>query len=129
LLTEVEYAMNQLEAAAAQRRDDLAEKRRIDERQRQVEHFIGVLRPALPELRERFGVTSLELFGSYVRGEQRSDSDLDILVTFDRIPTLFELVHLADELSDLIGVNVDLVPKRGLRPGIGGRIVAEAVPV
>ena len=94
-----------------------------------VQHFIELLQAALPDLAERYGVKSLAVFGSYVRNEQRPDSDLDVLVEFDRTPTLFELVHLADELSERLGVTVDLVPKQALRRTIGQRILAEAVSV
>ncbi len=94
-----------------------------------VQHFIDLLHSALPDLADRYAVKSLAVFGSYVRNEQRSDSDLDVLVEFDRTPTLFDLVHLADELSERLGVKVDLVPKQSLRHTIGQRILAEAVPI
>ena len=67
------------------------------------------LREELPVLAERYHVSSLGLFGSYLRGTQRPDSDLDILVTFSETPSLFRLVELENHLSDLLGVKVDLV--------------------
>lgn len=90
---------------------------------------ISVLRKHLPELRERYGVRSLGIFGSHVRGEQRKRSDLDILVEFDSAPTLFGFIDLRDYLTDLLGVKVDLVMKSALKPAIGRHILAEVVPV
>jgi predicted nucleotidyltransferase len=84
----------------------------------------------LSELRERYGVRSLGIFGSYVRGEQRKRSDLDILVDFNNgTLTLFQFVELRDFLSDLLGVKVDLVEKRALKPVIGKHIFEEVVSV
>jgi len=84
------------------------------------------LRTLLPLLRERYRVRSLELFGSYVRGEETAGSDLDLLVSFAETPTLFQFVALEQFLSDKLGVKVDLVMKEALKPRIGERILAEA---
>ena len=88
-----------------------------------------ILRKHLPELRERYAIRSLGVFGSYVRGEQRKKSDLDLLVEFDQAPTLLEFVHLKRHLSELVGIPVDLVLKKTLKPNIGRYILAEVVPV
>lgn len=95
----------------------------------QLTRFKRLLRQHLPELRERYKIKSLGMFGSYVRGEERKRSDLDVLVEFDRAPTFFEFIDLQDCLSDLLGVKVDLVMKSALKPAIGQRILAEVVPV
>ena len=87
------------------------------------------LQRQLPELREKYGVVSLSLFGSFVRSEQHAESDLDILVSFREAPSLFRLVELENLLSDELGVKVDLVMKDSLKPRIGERILQEAVPV
>lgn len=87
------------------------------------------LRAELPVLTERYHVSSLGLFGSYLRGTQRPDSDLDILVTFSVTPSLFRLVELENHLSDLLGVKVDLVMRDSLKPRIGEEILREAVAV
>ena len=91
--------------------------------------FVRILREHLPELRERYGVESLGIFGSYLRGEQRKDSDLDVLVEFSRVPDLFDFVALKLDLCELLEVNVDLVMKKGLKPRIGQRILAQVVEV
>ncbi len=95
-----------------------------------VDQFISKLRENLPEIRERYGVRSLGIFGSYVRGQQRKHSDLDILVEFNNGSlTLFQFVELRDVLGDLLGVKVDLVEKRALKPAIGKHILEEVVSV
>lgn len=88
-----------------------------------------ILRQQRPMLVEQYNVASLELFGSYVRHEQQKDSDLDILVTFSKPPSLFKFVRLENHLSDTLGVKVDLVMKDSLKPAIGKNILREAVQV
>ena len=78
---------------------------------------------------EHYHVASLGLFGSYLRGEQRADSDLDVLATFDEVPSLFQLVSLENHLSDLLGVKVDLVLRDSLKPHIGQNILQQVVAV
>lgn len=80
-------------------------------------------------LTERYSVETLEVFGSYVRSEQKKDSDLDILVTFKEVPSLLTFLAIENYLTDLLGVKVDLVMKGSLKPKIGGQILREAVPV
>lgn len=87
------------------------------------------LREHLPLLRERYGVESLGLFGSYVRGEAGPDSDLDVLVRFHRTPGLIRYVELENYLSDLLGMRVDLVMAEALKPNIGQRVLAEVQPI
>ena len=78
---------------------------------------------------DRYQITSLGVFGSYVRGEARPDSDLDLLVEFRETPSLLEFTYLENELSDLLRVKVDLVMKSALKPAIGRRILAEVQPL
>ena len=94
-----------------------------------VKGFLETLRRALPELRQRYGVRELGLFGSYVRSEQGRSSDLDVLVEFDSAPGFFKFIELEDFLSERLSVKVDLVMKSALKPRIGAQILAEAVTV
>ncbi len=95
-----------------------------------LDRILAILHQRLPALRERYGVRSLAVFGSYCRGEQTPRSDLDILVEFEERPiTFFEFLRLEGELSDLLGVKVDLVEKTALKPAIGKRILQELTPV
>jgi predicted nucleotidyltransferase len=94
-----------------------------------LEKILEILHQQIPLLAERYSVEKLEVFGSYVRDEQRSDSDLDILVTYGEVPTLLGFIELENYLSDMLGVKVDLVMKDSLKPKIGERILREAIPV
>lgn len=94
-----------------------------------VDRYLRTLRQHLPELAEKYHVRSLEVFGSYVRNEQTPESDLDVLVTFERAPGLFEFIELRDRLSDVLGVKVDLVMKKALKPRLEKRILHEAIAV
>jgi len=94
-----------------------------------LEELIEELQKMLPELQHKYHVQSLDVFGSFVRGEARTDSDLDLLVAFDRSPTLFKFVALENYLGDQLGIKVDLVMKDSLKPAIGQRILAEAQPI
>ena len=94
-----------------------------------LEEILKVLRQQIPMLAERYSVDTLEVFGSYVRSEQKKDSDLDILVTFKEVPSLLTFIAMENYLSDLLGVKVDLVMKDSLKPKIGGQILRESIPV
>ena len=87
------------------------------------------LQQQLPDIEQRYYVNYLGIFGSYVREEATPDSDLDILVDFETPPTLFQFVRLKNELSELLGISVDLVMKSALKPKIGEYVLAEVVSV
>jgi predicted nucleotidyltransferase len=98
------------------------------QRLRDADEIKAALRDMLPELRARWPVSYLGVFGSWVRGEQRESSDLDLLVDFDR-PVGLELVAFKDEIERRLGLRIDLVMRGSLRRRIGERILAEAQPV
>ncbi|MCW4025322.1 MAG: nucleotidyltransferase family protein [Candidatus Bathyarchaeota archaeon] len=81
------------------------------------------------EIKKRFKVKTIGVFGSYVRGEQRQKSDVDVLVEFEEPVGLFEFMDLEMYLAGLLGVKVDLVSKKALKPHIGERILEEVVMV
>ena len=83
----------------------------------------------LPELRERYAVRSLSLFGSYARGEQTAESDLDLLVEFDAVPGLLRFVNLQHLLEDRLGVPVDLATRPMIGPRLAPRVQADLVAV
>ena len=91
--------------------------------------IIDNLRQLQPALTERYQVESLGVFGSYLRSEQRPDSDLDILVSFREPPGLLKFIELENYLSDTLGVKIDLVMKDALKPHIGQQILSEAVMI
>ena len=80
-----------------------------------------------PQLRERFKLKTIGVFGSYVHGEQTPKSDVDVLVEFYEPIGLFEFMDLEFFLSDNLGVKVDLVSKKSLKPHIGKRILEEVI--
>ena len=94
-----------------------------------IARYIATLRRHRHMLSERYHVESLGVFGSYVRNEQHDGSDLDLLVTFKQTPSLFTLVALQDELSELLGTPVDVVLKTSLKPRIGQHILREVVEI
>lgn len=79
------------------------------------------------ELKEKFKVVEIGIFGSYVRGEQRKRSDIDILVEFEEPVSLLKLVSLENFLKEIIGVKLEVIPKKDLRPELRERILQEAV--
>ena len=83
------------------------------------------------ELRERFKVKTIGVFGSYVRGEQKRGSDVDILVEFEEDAEIgfFKFLDLEEFLSRKLGVKVDLVMKDALKPYIGKCILQEVIMV
>jgi predicted nucleotidyltransferase len=74
-----------------------------------------------------FGVSAIFVFGSAARNEAREQSDVDLLVDFERPVGLFEFLHLRRVLSDLVGHPVDLVTRAALKPQLRDRILAEAI--
>ena len=81
------------------------------------------------ELKEKYGVKEIGIFGSFVRGEAKEDSDVDILVEFEKPIGFFKFLELEEYLSNLIGKKVDLVSKKALKPHIGKYILEEVVTV
>lgn len=75
------------------------------------------LRSELPTLRERYDVERIGICGSFVRGEQTDESDVDLLVTFSETPTLFEFVNLKHHLEDVLGRDIDLGMPSALKEG------------
>lgn len=95
----------------------------------ELSEILAKLRGCLPELRRRYGVRSLSVFGSRARRTSRSESDLDVLVEFDEAPGLLGFISLENELSELLGTRVDLVSAHALKPRLRPRILEEAVAV
>lgn len=78
-------------------------------------------------LKEEFKVKEIGIFGSYVRGEQKKKSDLDILVEFRKPIGLFEFMDMEEYLAKILGIKVDLVSKKALKPRIGKHILEEVI--
>jgi predicted nucleotidyltransferase len=80
-----------------------------------------------PVLSKKFKVKDIGIFGSYVRGEQKPDSDLDVLVEFNERVGFFKFMQLEEYLENLLKVKVDLVSRKALKPRIGKNILKELV--
>ncbi len=89
------------------------------------------LKQLKPYLETNFCVKTIEVFGSYVRNEQTKKSDIDILVTFNEPNDvdLFKFIELRLLLKDKLGIDVDLVEKKNLKPIIKDNVLKEAIPV
>ncbi|MEM2876116.1 MAG: nucleotidyltransferase family protein [Candidatus Bathyarchaeia archaeon] len=94
-----------------------------------IEEIKKKLEELKASLKEKFKVKSIGIFGSYIRGEEKRGSDLDILVEFEESAglSLLDFIGLENYLSEELGVKVDLVEKSTLKPRIGKRILEEVV--
>ena len=93
------------------------------------EKAIEILKADRRELRERFGVKSLRLFGSVARDEASEQSDVDVLVDFEKTPSLFGFLRLQGYLQDLLGTKVDLVTETGLKERARPYVEKDAINV
>lgn len=81
------------------------------------------------ELRRQFGVASLAIFGSTARDEATPESDVDLLVEFERPTGLFDLIRLQFHLESLLGTSVDVGTIDGLKPRVREHVLAESIYV
>ncbi|MCW7754495.1 nucleotidyltransferase family protein [Desulfobotulus sp. H1] len=93
------------------------------------DHILALLVRSKPVLEERFGVTRLALFGSVARNESSATSDVDVMVSFDGPATSERYFGVPFFLEDLLGVSVDLVTEKALRPELRPFIERERVNV
>lgn len=96
---------------------------------RTIDEIREVIRAHQDELRRRYKARVVGIFGSYVRGEQRADSDLDVLAVFDSNASLLDLGGAQVMLSEVLGLKVDLIPREDVRPELKETIESETVPV
>ncbi len=75
------------------------------------------------------GARNVRVFGSRARGEQKRDSDLDILVTIDDNATLLDIVAIKQDLEDLLGCKVDVLTEDAISPYIRADVLKEAIPL
>ena len=92
------------------------------------EHVIAKLRAHERQLKEA-GIVRLSLFGSTARGEARPDSDVDLLAAFDegRRLSLLDVIHIENQIADLLGCRVDLAEEGFLTPRVQKNLDAEVV--
>jgi hypothetical protein len=90
---------------------------------------LRILHEKRGKLSEKYGVKSLALFGSVARDEACPDSDVDLLVEFDRPVGLFAFIGLQQFLETLLGCKVDLGTLRSLKPRLKESVIQEAIYV
>ena len=90
---------------------------------------IGDIREKILPILRRYGVKKAGLFGSYVRGEAREDSDIDILVEIEKDISLLDFVRIKLEIEEALGMKVDLVEYDTIKPLLRDRILSEQVVI
>ncbi|RUM33498.1 MAG: nucleotidyltransferase [Archaeoglobus sp.] len=83
-----------------------------------LQEIMEILIGQKEELRKKYKIKKIKIFGSYARGEQREASDIDLIVDFEEIPTFIELMKIQEELEKLLGVKVDLLTEESISPFI-----------
>jgi len=91
--------------------------------------LLHVRRDEILAIAARRGARNVRVFGSVARGDARPGSDIDILVDMEPGRSLFDLGGLLVDLQTLLGVDVDVVTEKGLRPRIRAEVLREAIPL
>ena len=86
-------------------------------------------REQIMKVAQKHGASNIRVFGSISRGEERPESDIDLLVDFEADRSLFDLVRLKLELEELLGHEVDLVTEKAMHRLIASRVIKEAIPL
>ena len=92
-----------------------------------TKELLSKLRELKPTILADYKAKDIGLFGSFVRGEQGANSDIDVLVEFEEGADLFDLVGLGQYLEGVLQRKVDVVPKRAIRPELRESILQEVV--
>lgn len=83
----------------------------------------------LPNLKEKYPIKKLGVFGSFARGEQKKTSDIDVVVEFNSPIGFFDFIRLENSLSEILQKKVDLVSKKAIKPAIKKRVLKETIYV
>ena len=94
-----------------------------------LEELLQVKREQILTVCAKYGARNVRVFGSVARGEADEQSDIDLIVDFEPGRSLLDHAGLWLELQDLLGVKVDVVSGRGIKPRIRERVLQEAVPL
>ena len=93
------------------------------------QEILTILSKDRENLRRRFGVSTVRLFGSVARDEAGTHSDIDLLVDFDETPSLFEFLRLRSYLEELVQCKVDLITESGLKERARSSVERDAIYV
>ncbi|MBI2651473.1 nucleotidyltransferase family protein [Candidatus Woesearchaeota archaeon] len=96
---------------------------------RKLKQIQNILASSKAELRKKYNVNELGIFGSYARGQQKKTSDVDILVRFNPNASLFDFVGLGNYLEEKLKIKVDVVSENGIRPELRNNIVKGVLKV
>lgn len=102
-------------------------KQKRETRTKSLEEINSVLKEHKEELYKKYKVKEIGIFGSFVRGEQKKRSDIDILVEFEEVPDLLKFIEIERYLERLLKKKVDLIRKKALRPELKDIILKEVV--
>ncbi len=94
-----------------------------------LEEIKQILRQSKPFLKDNYRITEVGIFGSYACRNETESSDVDVIVDYQKPPTLIMLVELKEYLSSLIDMEVDVVTKKGLKPRIKAKVLSEVIYV
>ena len=92
----------------------------------ELEEIKQKLREHKPELKEKYKVSKIGIFGSYVHDDHDEHSDIDVLVEFSE-PIGWEIVDLKEELEEILDESIDLVTKDALKPRLESNIMDDVV--
>jgi len=91
------------------------------------QELISKLQSEKASLHEKYKITKPGVFGSYARGEEKPDSDIDMLIEFEDIPGMIEFFGAEEYLEKVLNKKVDLVPEGAIRPELKKRIMSEVI--
>ena len=83
-----------------------------------LNEIIKILNEHREELRKKYKIKEIKIFGSYAKGKQKASSDIDIIVNFEELPTFIELMRIQETLESLLGIKVDLLTEESISPFI-----------
>lgn len=95
----------------------------------QMNKLAGLPQDEIRRIASRHGALNVRVFGSRARGEERPESDLDLLVEFEQGRTLLDAIGLEQELGDLLGLPVQVLTPFGLSPHLREKILGSAIPL
>ncbi len=88
-----------------------------------------VMRKVICDTLLPYGVSRISVFGSYARGQEEPESDLDLIITLNKVVGLFVLGGIREELTEKLGIPVDLLTERSVHPLLRDRILDEAMEI
>ena len=83
-----------------------------------IQEIIEILREHERELKKKYKIKRIKIFGSYVEGNQSKTSDIDLIVDFEETPTFIELLKAEEEITRILGIKVDLLTEESISPFI-----------